>query len=81
MLQFVQEKWICTGCVSPMPVPLSTAFSHHPAVTVVCHTRSAWLSQPYGTAWLKSEVITEQGVNSLRQEQCKHCQAVWYTQL
>lgn len=59
MPQLVQERWICTGSVSPVPVPLSTACSHHPAV--VCHGRSAWLSQPHGTAWLRGEVITEQG--------------------
>lgn len=40
--------WLCV----PVPVPLFTACSHHPAVTVVCHARSAWL---------RGEVITEQG--------------------
>lgn len=61
MPQFVQERWICTGSVSSMPVPLFTGCSHHPAVTVVYRARSAWLSQPHGSAWLRSEVITEQG--------------------
>lgn len=46
---------VCPLCCPPVHRLLPP-----PAVTVVCHARSAWLSQSPGTAWLGVEVITEQ---------------------